>query len=377
MGIVAVCLANAIALTPANTSPLIVGGLIAGLALGEASSGLVLTCELLLMGLAAACLATQIIRIDARMASLAGATLMLVGHGFAAASSGLQELLVWRSIAGIGAGVVLAVVNATIAGAPNPARLYGLALTVAPLIAAVTAVLMSRAVATFAHTGAYGVLALLTLLVIPMLTAFPSYREATESTRPEPLRNYAPGIALLIGIFIMGANMMAYFAFVERLGVRLGLATERIGDILAGVVIAGAIGAAIAGALQNRFGVRLPLLGGTFLHAVAMIVVLEIVFVPAYVSGALFEGITFVFTLTFQFAMAALLDPYGRWAAAASGAFSLSLGAGPYLGGALIEAAGYGALTVLSIASTIVVLTVFLWADKRRVSISVESGYVS
>ena len=132
VGTAAVCLANTIGTVPANTSPLIVGGLIAGLAIGEASSGLILTCELLLMGVAATGLATQMARIDVRKASLAGAALILVGHGLAAASGRMEAVLLWRSIGGIGAGTVLAAVNATIAGSPNPPRLYGLALMVTP-----------------------------------------------------------------------------------------------------------------------------------------------------------------------------------------------------------------------------------------------------
>ena len=362
----AVCLANAIALVTGNTSPLIVAGLIAGLGLDVAGAGLVLTCELLLMGIAATVLATQMTRVDARSASLAGATLLLIGHGFAAASSGIETIILWRCIAGVGAGIVLAAVNATIAGAPNPARLYGLALMVAPIIATITALAISRALGRFAHTGAYGVLALLTLIVIPVLLRFPDYRKSARSDQaPGPLTGYGTGIALLVGIFIMGASMMAYFAFTERLGVRLELSIERIGDIFAGVVIAGAVGAAIAGALGNRIGFRLPLIVGVLIHSAAMIVALQVVTLPAYIGGVMLEGLAFVFTLTFQFAAAASLDPYGRWAAAAGGAFSLSLGVGPYLGGVLIEAAGFSALTVLTVVCTVVVIALFWWAASR------------
>ena len=157
----------------------------------------------------------------------------------------------------------------------------------------------------------------------------------------------------------MGTSMMAYFAFIERLGVRLDLSIERIGNIFAGVVIAGAVGAGIAGALENRIGVRLPLIGGVLIHSAAMILALQVVALPAYIGGVLLEGVAFVFTLTFQFAAAASLDPYGRWAAAAGGAFALSLGVGPYLGGLLIEAAGFGALTALTLVSMVVVIALF------------------
>ena len=141
LGTVAVCLAYTVGLVPGNTSPLLVGGLIAGLGLGVADAGMILSIELILMGAAAIGLAARMSRIDARGACLAGAVILLFGHGLAAQAGSLTEVVVWRSTAGIGAGVVLAAVNATIAGSPNPTRLYGLALVVPPLIGSVIAFL--------------------------------------------------------------------------------------------------------------------------------------------------------------------------------------------------------------------------------------------
>lgn len=358
---VAVCLAYTIGLVPGNTSPLLVGGLIAGLGLGVADTGMILSIELILMGVTAIGLATRMSRIDARVACLTGAIILLFGHGFAALAGNLTEVVIWRCIAGIGAGVVLAAVNATIAGAPNPPRLYGLALVVPPLIGSIIAFLMSRAIATSAHTGAYGVLALLTLIVLPVLIAFPDYRKEAMSARPAPLQNHGPGVALLLATFITGTSMMAYFAFLERLGARLDLPIERIGDIFTAVVISGAIGAGIAGAMERRLGLRIPLIGGVVLHLAAILTVIHVEALPAYVAGALLESITLVFLLTFLLTVAAVLDPLGRWAAATGGAFSLSLGAGPYLGGVLIETAGFEAVAILNIVSAIVVISILLW----------------
>ena len=78
------------------------------------------------------------------------------------------------------------------------------------------------------------------------------------------------------------------------------------------------------------------------------------------------EGITLVFLLTFLLTVAALLDPLGRWASATGGAFSLSLGAGPYLGGMLIETAGFEAVSILNIVSAIVVISMLIWITGRE-----------
>jgi predicted MFS family arabinose efflux permease len=360
LGVIAVCLGYSIALIPGNTSPLLVAGLIAGIGLGLSETGMVLSCELILMGIAATVLATRMVLINARSACLTGAGLLLIGHALAATATNIEQILIYRSLAGVGAGIVLAAVNATIAGAPNPARLYGLTMMAPPVIGFVVAFAMSRGIAAFALTGAYGVLALFTLIVIPFLLAFPDYRNKDQSAPTEVLKEYAPGIAVLFMIFIMGSSMMAYFTFVERLGVRLNLSIEEIGNIFVWVILGGALGAGIAAMLENRFGLVKPLVIGILLHAAAMIIAIEIVSLPAYIIGTILEGITMVYTLTFLFAIAAFLDSHGRWAAAAGGAFSFSLGVGPYLGGTIIELYGFGALTTLISIGTLTVLSL-LW----------------
>ncbi len=366
LNVIAVCLGYAIALIPGNTSPLIVGGLIAGLGLGIAESGMVLSCELILMGIAAVVLASRMAFVKARSACLVGAGLLFMGHALATTAIDIGQVLIYRSLAGIGAGIVLASVNATIAGAANPTRLYGLTMMAPPLIGFVVAFLMSRGIAAYAHAGAYGVLALLTLIALPFLLAFPDYRDKNRSNSPDALSNYKIGVALLLAIFIMGANMMSYFAFVERLGVRLDLSIEQVGNIFAWVVLGGALGAGIASMLESRFGLMKPLLIGILLHSTAMIIAIEIISLPAYITATVLEGITLVYTLTFLFAMAASFDRFGRWAAAAGGAFSLSLGIGPYLGGATIEFFGFGALTVLIIIGTLTILILLWWISTNK-----------
>lgn len=364
LAILAICLAYSIALIPGNTSPLIISGLISGLGLGIADSGRVLSCELAVMGIVATLLAPRMPLLNARRVCLAGALLQLTGHVLAAASNHPDLLLLYRALAGAGGGTVIAAVNATIAGAPNATRLYGLTMMAPPLIGALVALLMSRAIAAFAHAGAFGSLALLSLVALPFLFAFPDYRKKLADPEHSKLPYRGAGLALLLATFLTGASMMAYFAFVERLGVRLELSIEAIGNVFAVVVIAGALGAGIAALIANRFGLFLPLMIGILLHSFAMLLVLEVMALPVYIGGTVLEGITLVYTLSFLFAAAARLDAQGRWAAAAGGAFSLSLGAGPWLGGALIEYAGFTALSVLIVSCTMCISLLLLWIKK-------------
>jgi predicted MFS family arabinose efflux permease len=194
---------------------------------------------------------------------------------------------------------------------------------------------------------------------------FPDYRKNTITRNTEKIKDYETGVALLFVILITGASMMAYFVFVERLGDRLGLSIESIGNIIAWVVLCGSIGAAIAFILEDRFGLMKPLVIGITLHSATMITVIQVQAIPVYVVVTILEAITMVFTLTVLFSIAAKLDNRGRWAAAAGGAFSLSLGVGPYLGGAIIELAGFGALNMLIIICTLIIYFLLYWISRR------------
>ena len=165
---------------------------------------------------------------------------------------------------------------------------------------------------------------------------------------------------------------MAYFAFVERLGVRLHLSIETIGNIFSIVVVAGALGAGIAALIENRFGLFKPLVIGILLHSASMILAIEVIDLPAYAAGTIIEGITLVYTLTFLFAIAARMDSVGRWAAATGGAFSISLGVGPLLGGVLIEFSGFDALTIFIGISTVIIMALLWWTNQQLKNLQAE-----
>ena len=213
---------------------------------------------------------------------------------------------------------------------------------------------------------------MLTLIIVPILIVFPEYR--TQRTVPPPgaLPERGPGIVLLIAIFLFTASMMAYFPFIERLGVRLDLSLERIGEIFTIVVVAGGVGAGFAAVLETRIGVVAPLVSSLLLHSAAMILAIEVATLPAYVVGAVLEAVSFSFCVTFQFSLAAMLDRHGRRAAAAGGSLALGLGVGPYLGGALIESAGYSALSVLIVVTTIPAVAAFGWVARGRRAVMPE-----
>lgn len=169
------------------------------------------------------------------------------------------------------------------------------------------------------------------------------------------------GIVYLIGIVLVSMTMMAYFAFIERLGQRVGFSLSDIGLLFAAISFSGALGAGLAAILGNRFGLIGPLVTGTSLHAISIMVAIATESKLLFAVSSISEGLTFMYLLSYLFAVAAMFDTKGRWAAAASGTLIGSTSIGPYVGGALITSFGYFSLIWLFFFATIPAIAIFIW----------------
>tara|TARA_R110000868_G_scaffold408964_2_gene693446 strand:- start:25798 stop:26727 length:930 start_codon:yes stop_codon:yes gene_type:complete len=283
-------------------------------------------------------------------------------------SDSFDELYGWRILSGCGAGALLAAINAVIASALAPARIYGLATLAACSITGVLTVVMPRFVETLGPSGYYSTLVVLTCLVAGFVFLVPSHMGNNTVTRKSAMPKQgssAEGMMLLLGVFIIGVAMMAYYAFIERLGARLELSLEAIGLILTGMMVGSAVGAGCAAFLGQRVGIVKPLLLVTTLHALVVVVAVVTTQRWLFACAVIGQGLLYMFMFPFLLALAAKLDIAGRWAAAASGASFLSFGVGPLVGGWLILQWGYEAITWLMIAATILCLLIFLWVGRR------------
>lgn len=365
--IVAACAANGLAFIIPNTSPFVIGGLVEGFPMSAERAGLILTAELLAMGAAALLVAPFMSVISRRALAVLAALLMAAANAAVVAeiAAGFAALLAVRVAAGAGAGLLLATANAAIAASVSPPRLYGFALMVGWFVAASLGPVMAFAVERSSYPGAYGVWMLLAVLVVPLVRGIGARTAPGAAGRFVPDRALAVGVVHIAGIVLVGLSMMAYFAFVERLAQHTGFTLQETGVLFAALSVSGALGAGLAGLLGARYGLVGPLLLGTVLHALAIVLAVETANRWLFVAGAMGEGFTYMYLLAYQLAVAANLDPNGRWAAAASGAMIGSTGFGPYLGGALITAYGFSALSSLMAVTTVVAVGAFAWVGGR------------
>ena len=254
LDIVGTCATQIGAIATPIISPLIIGGLIVGLSVGEMEAGSLITVELLVMGITSILIAPFMVRLPHHLLALAAALVLIVSLVFSARATGISELYTWRILGGLGGGCLVATVNAAIAQARAPTLLYGLAWATAYMTTAILTVVITETNDLISFDIVYKYLAIAIFLALPLLWLVP--RHGGESTpAPLPANSISIGCLLMLGIMIIGISMMAYYAFIGQLAVQIGANTAQTGRIVAVAQIAGIVGGLSAAPLANRLGV--------------------------------------------------------------------------------------------------------------------------
>ncbi|MHC4137633.1 MAG: MFS transporter [Planctomycetota bacterium] len=335
----------AVAFAAANLSPyltpLVLGAASDSLGLSPDQAGLLATLEFLGLGLASLLVATSVHRLDRRRLTLAGLALAAAGHLLAALVDSYAVMLPVRFTVGVGEGVVLAATNATIAVAAGAARVYARCILTTILAASVGYAVCPTAIASWGHRGAHGCVAVVLLLALLFIARGP------HSART-PVRERNGGSAIvgwLLGMTLLVTLSDALvWPFAERIGRSLGIEGETLGWLLGGSLAAGLVGAGAAERLGTRFGYVRPLLLGLWGTALAGWGMANAGAPATLFATTVAKNVTILFFFPYLLGVAAAVDRTGRTAAAVTGTMPLGVAAGPWLGGLVVEAAGFSAL---------------------------------
>ena len=312
-----------------------------------------MTAALLAMGVVALLLSPVLSGRRKKHAALAAALLLASGFGAAAVADNQTSMLASMVIIGLGAGAMLAGVNAIIAASDAPDRLFGYALMSAYAVAAALALVLAPAIDAAGHQGAFGVLAVSAAVVLPLLLALPNAEAPVRAgTVAASQASVGGGLALLFGIGCIGVPMMGFFTFVAGLGERQQIDPAHIAQIFAAQQVASVAGAWLAARFCLRAGLAGGILLATALHSAVIALAVWGEGTWPFAIGVVGEGLSFLFLLPALLTLAALLDPTGRWAAAANGALFLATGLAPAVVGTLIVRFGHDAIGWLMLAAT-------------------------
>ncbi len=295
-------------------------------------------------------LAPRIQKLPGRWVACIGFAVAALAFLMASTTGAYALLAGLHALAGLAVGAALSVTHGTIARSANPHRLFavvGVALGVFAVIflGAAPQLIAAQGGPALFHTFA-GIMALGALAA---LLAFPSASSpALEKVQDAAHVSSLPKVVWfgIVGIACMTLIQAMIFSFLESVGIYRGFEREAVNGVLIALGLVNLLPAALAAMLEKRIMPRRVLMTGPALQvALATLIMVSPTFGPYAVAASLFAAVM-IFTHTFAFGLLARLDTSGRALAATPAMLMIGSALGPFLGGTLIELAGYGSLAL-------------------------------
>ena len=354
--------------------PFQIGALMDGLKLSAGTSSLLGTAELLAMSLTSILIVPVMERIQLRRLALAGIALAVAGEVSTASVSELWVLVAMRVGTGIGSGIVLATVTATVALVPNPDRTMGWGLTLTSLLFFVLFFFTPQLLGTFGYRGLFVVLAAclaavsLTLRDLPQTPLTVDHGSSRNGGGSSVIPLNRARVALLaLGIFALNLGLGAEWSFAERIGRGIGLDAEHTADILSLCTIAMIGGSAAAGFMGDRFGYRWPVVVGSVVCGIACYSTAASTSVVGFTLGSLTYNFCYLMLGPITVVgVPSTLDTSGRLAAAAGGLMWLAYSIGVTAGGLVADGASVKAIGTLALTACLLAAAAFGWVTRSN-----------
>lgn len=301
-----------------------------------------------------------------------GAVIIITGNVVAMLANEYHLIAASRVIAGIGAGIVLALGNTIVARTRNPERVFGFVIAGTSLYESIILFGTPLAIHSSGRQGFYLLLVIVVALFALVMRGF--RREPLgmlkQEFESEPLQNRKHGITGTAAVFVIFIMLSCVWVFAEQLGVRSGLNIVKIGIIFSIGTFLGFLAGLLAGFLGNRYGRTLPVTIGILSPTISCLCIAYFPSENVYQASMLIFIFTYYFFLPYILGTMAALDRRGRWAVIASGLHLLGAAISPVFGGLIVVKFGYITLSwaVFSVClvSLAVLLTVVRFIQKKE-----------
>ena len=336
----------------ANLIPLMIIAMVDDLGITQTVAGAVLTGSLLATALV--CLATTRWAAGRSRHLLGRVSLVVMAAGFAVAATVHSAPIACVAIiaGGIGAGGAVAVGGAALAALNNPNRVSGINGLVNRT--AVTGILALIPILGLHMTNAFGivaVLALATVFTISWLPSAPAVEDDSASTAhtatplPEGVTEKklaVAGFTLLVLFAIWAIGEDSLWAVSGIMGAEHAALTEQQMGLALSLSTAGGIGAALVlTALGSRLGRTVPtavlLVLGAALKLGSCLATDSTTYLVLIIAWNTVYAAAFIYVV----AIAAALDPSGRWSAPLLGTYLVGSAFAPLFGTLVTGAVGY------------------------------------
>lgn len=355
-------LAYAMATAVFNIAPLIVGALVDERQLALAPAGRVVSVELVSMGLTALFVAPWVARVPRRRTLSVAAAGLLLANLLSMVSFELAGFVATRVLAGIGAGVLLSLVNTFAVEARDPVRFFGELNISMTLVSVLFLVGMPFLIASLGIGGVLLPLALVAALVLG-LSAFVEEQWADDLPSQIPFPMFRM-LCLVLAIIAIAAAQMACYAYAERIATGLGMSPGAIGLVLSLTYVIGVLGSFFAAAIGGRFGSFGPISILSLAVGVTCLLLATAASQSAFVLALFGLSLAFFMLSPFVLGVSTAWDPKGRLTAFTTSLFFAAMGLGPLLGGMLVPRYGFDALGFSALALAIAAIPLFRVATR-------------
>ncbi|MEQ9463237.1 MAG: MFS transporter [Haliea sp.] len=370
--------------------PVIVGALVDSLGLNAREGGFVGTAEMVGLGMGTIVFSRVILTVSWRKFATFAILLLAVTNALAPYATDLYVLYGLRVLSGLGGGMLISMGAAGLSSTRSPERVLGSIAIISMLFAGAMLYLLPMIQQAAGIKVMFLTIALINLsllFAVPLLPPKSPYVAALESSDNEVLNPAGTGAAeaqelpaptgsplirlsTLAGIFLYFTAAMAFWVYVERVGVAAAYTTEQVAQVLGTSQLFGAAGAMTAAILGTRLGNRiLPVAFGTLLAATCAFLMTRESQLAVYAIAAC--GFIFTWSVLYPYFMGIgiSLDPSAKLVSYSIVLQTVGKAAGPWLAAMLVTedsfAPVYWLCCVLFVASLITLLPATLTTDRK------------
>ncbi|MDH2435956.1 MFS transporter [Pokkaliibacter sp. MBI-7] len=269
-------------------------------------------------------------------------------------------------IAGLSIGIALSAIHGTIGKTTNPHRLFAFAYTGFGIFSLVFLGAGPQIINIFGPASFFYAIAFIFSLAATFSMLFLPAVKNQQEEKVQTKRSLAPSVRYAItGMTCMSLIQALVFSFLVQVGLAHGFDKNNIDIMLIVLGMVNLIPGMVAALLQKRINTFQVAKTGPVLQAISAIAIMATSTFPLYAVFAIFFPAIQVFTHTFIFGYLAKQDGEGRAVAGTPAMLMTGSAIGPFLGGFLIEIAGFSAIGIAAIIiGTVSTLLFFIAARK-------------
>ncbi len=348
--------------------PLLVGAMVDHLELTPQQSGFVASADIIGMAIGSFIAATWIHKFDLRYSAKIALSTIVLTNLLCTMTTGFQELLGLRLLAGVAEGTCLALTYAILGASSKADRNYGFFIAAAMIYGAVNVYIASALTQKFGAFVYFLDLTIIAMIAGICVNSLPRSILA-QVNETDTLGSNSQGLAspLNLGIFSLLTLNLVYFtgqgslwAYLERIGVAHSITLEKISATLSLSLIAAVIGALIATAASSHIS-RAAAFGSSAL--VALFCVLFLIWNITdltFLLAVCIWNFAINFSHPFLLGYMSSIDKSGRCVVVSAALQTSGMGIGPALASIVISGPMYFNVLLLGLGCFLLTVILFL-----------------